>query len=107
MTGWLFLGLAGLVEVAWSQSIEPTRNFTRLLPTLLCFVLAASAVYLLSLAMRTLPVGTAYAVFTGIGAVGAIALGVVLHRDPLTVGRVLALALIVGGIVLARITNPG
>ncbi|MFC8527442.1 DMT family transporter [Nocardia sp. NPDC057227] len=107
MTGWLFLGLAGLVEVAWSQSIEPTRNFTRPLPTLLCFVLAASAVYLLSLAMRTLPVGTAYAVFTGIGAVGAIALGVVLHRDPLTVGRVLALGLIVGGIVLARVTNPG
>lgn len=101
---WLVLVAAGLVEVAWAQSIKPTENFTKPLPTLLCFVLAAVAVYLLSLAMRTLPVGTAYAVFTGIGAVGAIALGVVLYRDPLTWGRFAALALIVGGVVLARVT---
>jgi quaternary ammonium compound-resistance protein SugE len=101
---WLVLVTAGLVEVAWAQSIKPTENFTKPLPTLLCFVLAAVAVYLLSLAMRTLPVGTAYAVFTGIGAVGAIALGVVLYRDPLTWGRFAALALIVGGVVLARVT---
>ncbi len=101
---WLVLVAAGLVEVAWAQSIKPTENFTRLWPTVLCFVLAAGAVYLLSLAMRTLPVGTAYAVFTGIGAVGAIVLGVVLYRDPLTWGRVAALTLIVGGVVLARVT---
>lgn len=101
---WLVLVAAGLVEVAWAQSITPTENFTKPLPTLVCFVLAAVAVYLLSLAMRTLPVGTAYAVFTGIGAVGAIALGVVLYRDPLTWGRFAALALIVGGVVLARVT---
>lgn len=101
---WLVLVAAGLVEVAWAQSIKPTENFTKPLPTLVCFVLAAAAVYLLSLAMRTLPVGTAYAVFTGIGAVGAIALGVVLYRDPLTWGRVAALTLIVGGVVLARVT---
>ena len=101
---WLLLLGAGAVEVAWAQSIKPTENFTRPLPTLVCFVLAAAAVYLLSLAMRTVPVGTAYAVFTGIGAVGAIALGVVLYRDPLTWGRFLALALIVGGVVLAKAT---
>jgi quaternary ammonium compound-resistance protein SugE len=101
---WLLLLGAGVVEVAWAQSIKPTENFTRPLPTLVCFVLAAAAVYLLSLAMRTVPVGTAYAVFTGIGAVGAIALGVVLYRDPLTWGRVAALSLIVGGVVLARAT---
>ncbi len=101
---WLVLVAAGLVEVAWAQSIKPTENFTRLWPTVLCFVLAAAAVYLLSLAMRTLPVGTAYAVFTGIGAVGAIVLGVVLYRDPMTWGRFAALALIVGGVVLARVT---
>ncbi|MFI7675268.1 DMT family transporter [Actinophytocola sp. NPDC049390] len=101
---WLVLVAAGLVEVAWAQSIKPTENFTRLWPTVLCFVLAAAAVYLLSLAMRTLPVGTAYAVFTGIGAVGAIVLGVLLYRDPLTWGRFAALALIVGGVVLARVT---
>ncbi|WP_067844997.1 DMT family transporter [Nocardia lijiangensis] len=103
---WLVLGLAGLVEIVWSQSIKPTENFTRPLPTLVCFALGSLAVYLLSRAMQTLPVGTAYAVFTGIGAVGAIGLGVVVHRDPLNAGRVLALALIIGGLVLARMTNP-
>jgi quaternary ammonium compound-resistance protein SugE len=102
---WLLLLFAGVVEVAWSQSIKPTENFTRPLPTLLCFVLAAAAVYLLSLAMNSLPVGTAYAVFTGIGAIGAIALGVLVYKDPLSPGRIAALALIVSGVALARATS--
>ncbi|TDD23863.1 DMT family transporter [Nonomuraea diastatica] len=102
---WLILLLAGLIEVAWSQSIKPTHNFTRPLPTLICLVLMAAAVWLLSQAMNTLPVGTAYAVFTGIGAVGAITLGIVVNDDPVSVGRMAALALIVGGIVLARVTT--
>lgn len=104
---WLLLVLAGLVEIVWSQSIKPTDGFTRPLPTVVCVVIGALSVYLLSVAMRGLPVGTAYAVFTGIGAVGAIALGVLVHRDPLSAGRALALSMIVGGIVLARVTNPG
>lgn len=91
--------------MAWAQSIKPTQNFTRPLPTLVCLVLMAAAVWLLSQAMNTLPVGTAYAVFTGIGAAGAITLGIVLHDDPVSVGRMAALALIVGGIVLARVTT--
>ncbi|PXX67067.1 quaternary ammonium compound-resistance protein SugE [Nocardia tenerifensis] len=103
---WVVLGIAGLVEIVWSQSIKPTENFTRLVPTVVCFVLGVAAVYLLSRAMQTLPVGTAYAVFTGIGAVGAIGLGIVLHKDPLSAGRVFALSLILAGIVLARVTNP-
>ncbi|MFE7746288.1 DMT family transporter [Nocardia sp. NPDC057455] len=103
---WVVLSVAGLVEIAWSQSIKPTENFTRLVPTLACVVLGVTAVYLLSRAMQTLPVGTAYAVFTGIGALGAISLGIVVHKDPLSAGRLLALGLILGGIVLARITNP-
>ncbi|MDX3104584.1 DMT family transporter [Nonomuraea angiospora] len=102
---WLVLLLAGLVEVAWSQSIKPTHNFTRPVPTLVSLVLMAAAVWLLSQAMNTLPVGTAYAVFTGIGAVGAITLGIALNDDPVSVGRMAALALIVGGIVLARVTT--
>ncbi|MEV8631625.1 multidrug efflux SMR transporter [Streptosporangium sp. NPDC051023] len=101
---WLLLVVAGLVEIAWSQSIKPTEGFTRPVPTVICFVLGSLAVWLLSKAMQQgLPVGTAYAVFTGIGAVGAITLGVVLHGDPVGIGRIAALALIVGGIVLARV----
>lgn len=99
--GWLIL--SGLIEVAWSQSIKPTENFTRPWPTLLCFALAAAAVYPLTLAMRDIPVGTAYAVFTGIGAVGAITLGVLVNHDPVTAGRLAALFLIVTGVVLARL----
>ncbi|MFD7461888.1 MULTISPECIES: DMT family transporter [unclassified Streptomyces] len=103
---WLLLVAAGLVEVAWSQSIKPTAGFTRPLPTLVSVALAAVAVYLLSLAMKGLPVGTAYAVFTGIGAAGAITLGVVVHKDPVNLGRVVALGLIIGGVALARATTP-
>lgn len=103
---WIVLGLAGLVEIVWSQTIKPTENFTRLGPALVCIALGSLAVYLLSRAMQTLPVGTAYAVFTGIGALGAIGLGVLVHKDPLSAGRALALSLILGGIVLARVTNP-
>ncbi|MGW4155475.1 DMT family transporter [Micromonospora chersina] len=102
---WLTLVLAGLVEIVWSQTIRPTQNFTRPGPTLLCLVLGTAAVYLLSRAMRDLPVGTAYAVFTGIGAIGAISLGIVVHKDAVSVGRFTALAMITGGIVLARVTS--
>ncbi|MET9678691.1 DMT family transporter [Streptomyces coeruleorubidus] len=103
---WLLLIAAGLVEIAWSQSIKPTDGFTRPLPTFICVALAAVSVYLLSLAMKGLPVGTAYAAFTGIGAIGAITLGVVVHKDSVTVARVAALVLIVGGVTLARVTTP-
>ncbi|OLF17314.1 DMT family transporter [Actinophytocola xanthii] len=102
---WLVLTAAGLVEVAWAQSIKPTQNFTRPLPTLLCLLLMVVAVLLLSLAMNSIPVGTAYAVFTGIGAVGAIAVGILLHDDPVTTGRIIALTLITGGTVLAHVTG--
>ncbi len=64
---WLFLLAAGCVEVARAMSIEPTKGFTRFWPTVLCFVLGVGAVYLLTFALRTLPIGTAYAIFTGIG----------------------------------------
>jgi len=102
---WLLLLAAGAVEVAWSQSIKPTAGFTRPLPTVVCFFLAAVAVYLLSLAMKGLPVGTAYAVFTGIGAIGAITLGIAVHKDPVSAGRVAALALITAGVALARVAS--
>ncbi|MFF7248348.1 DMT family transporter [Embleya sp. NPDC008237] len=102
---WLILLGAGLVEVVWSQSIKPTEGFTKPLPTVICVLLGATAVYLLSVAMRDLPVGTAYAAFTGIGTVGAITLGITLQHDALSAGRIAALALIVGGLVLARLTS--
>ncbi|MEU3561685.1 multidrug efflux SMR transporter [Kitasatospora sp. NPDC006786] len=101
---WLLLLAAGLVEVVWSQSIKPTDGFTRPGPTALCVLLGALSVHLLSRAMRDLPAGLAYAMFTGIGTVGAITLGAVLRHESLGAGRAAALALIVAGLVLARLT---
>ncbi|TCO59857.1 DMT family transporter [Actinocrispum wychmicini] len=103
--GWLILLLAGVVEIAWAQSIKPTENFTRPLPTLICLVLCLGAVYLLSRALNTLPVGTAYAVFTGMGAAGTILIGVIVNHEPVSFGRIAALGLIIGGVVLARTTS--
>ncbi|SFA82830.1 quaternary ammonium compound-resistance protein SugE [Amycolatopsis marina] len=102
---WLILIAAGILEVGFAVSIKSTENFTRPLPTVLCLVLMISSVYLLSWAMNTIPVGTAYVVFTGIGAVGAVTLGVVIAGDAVTLTRLASLALIVGGIALARLTT--
>lgn len=100
---WLFSLAAGCVEVAFALSIEPTRGFTRPLQTAVCFVLGAGSIYLLTHALRTLPIGTAYAVFTGIGAVGTIILGMLFFGDPATLRRLLPIALIVVGIVALRL----
>ena len=100
---WLFLVAAGLVEVAFALSIEPTKGFTRPLQTALCFVLGAGSIYLLTHALKTLPIGTAYAVFTGIGATGTVVLGIVLAGDPATLGRLVPIALIVVGIIALKL----
>ena len=94
---------AGLVEVAFALSIEPTKGFTKPLQTALCFVLGAGSIYLLTHALKTLPIGTAYAVFTGIGAIGTVVLGIVLAGDPATLGRLVPIALIVVGIIALKL----
>ena len=82
------------------------ENFTRPRPTLLCLVLAAAAVYPLTLSMPTIPVGTAYAVFTGIGAAGAVTLGIQLNHDPLSLARMTGLSFIVAGVIVLRLISP-
>jgi quaternary ammonium compound-resistance protein SugE len=101
---WTYLLLAGATEIAWAQTLKPTEGFTRPGPTAICVVLGILAVYLLSLALRDLPVGTGYAVFSGIGCLGAVAVGIALHDDPLDLGRLAAIALIVSGVLAARAT---
>jgi quaternary ammonium compound-resistance protein SugE len=102
MTPWLWLLTAAVAEVAWSQSIKPTEGFTKLLPTLLCFGLGVAAVYPLTRAMVHIPVGTAYTVFTGIGATGAVVLGIVIFGDPVTVLRLTGIALVVCGVIILQ-----
>lgn len=102
---WAWLLLAGSFEIAFSQSIRPTANFSRPLPTLVCLLLGAASIYCLTHAMNELPVGTAYVLFTGIGSFGAVTLGIVLSGDPLTWTRLVGLGLIVSGIALSHATS--
>jgi quaternary ammonium compound-resistance protein SugE len=96
---WLYLFVAGLFEVGWAIGLKYTDGFSRLLPSLLTVASMIISLGLLGLALKTLPVGTAYAVWTGIGALGTAILGIVLFGEPATLLRLGCLGLIVGGIV--------
>ncbi len=95
---WLILFAAGLLEIGWAIGLKYTEGFTRLFPTVLTVVSMIASVGLLGLALKTLPVGTAYAVWTGIGTVGTAILGIVLLGEPATAMRLACIALIVAGI---------
>ncbi len=102
---WLLLFIAGLFEIAWAIGLKYTHGFTRLWPSVGTVAAMALSVMLLGLAMRTLPVGTAYAVWTGIGAVGTVILGIVLFGDPANAARLVCVALIVAGILGLKLTS--
>ena len=102
---WSILFVAGLFEVVWAIGLKYTDGFTRLWPSIGTAVAMLISVVLLGLAMRTLPVGTAYAVWTGIGSVGTVILGIVLFGDPATPARLLCVALIVCGILGLKLTS--
>ncbi|CAM5413217.1 Guanidinium exporter OS=Afipia felis OX=1035 GN=sugE PE=3 SV=1 [Afipia felis] len=96
---WVVLFFAGLMEVCWAIGLKYTEGFTRLIPSVLTLAAMTISVVLLAIALKTLPVGTGYAVWTGIGAVGTAILGIVLFGDPATAGRLACIGLIVAGIV--------
>jgi quaternary ammonium compound-resistance protein SugE len=104
---WIFLLAAGLLEIVWAFSIKWSQGFTRVGPTVLTVAALLASVGLLSFSMRTLPLGTAYAVWTGIGAVGAFAVGVVAFGEPLTSGRIVAAMLILAGLGLMKLSTGG
>jgi quaternary ammonium compound-resistance protein SugE len=95
---WLYLFFAGLFEVGWAIGLKYTEGFSRLFPSLLTVAAMALSLALLGLALKSLPVGTAYAVWTGIGAVGTAVLGIILFSEPATVLRLACIGLIVCGI---------
>jgi quaternary ammonium compound-resistance protein SugE len=96
---WFTLFVAGLMEIAWAIGLKYTEGFTRLVPTGLTLASMAASMALLGLALKTLPIGTAYAVWTGIGAVGTALLGIWLFGEPATIVRLGCIGLIVSGIV--------
>jgi quaternary ammonium compound-resistance protein SugE len=96
---WIWLTVAGLLEVVWAVGLKYTEGFTRLLPSVVTAVAMIASVYCLAVAVRTIPIGTGYAVWTGIGAVGVAILGMILFGEPRTVLRIGSIALIITGIV--------
>jgi quaternary ammonium compound-resistance protein SugE len=103
---WLVLVVAGLFEVGWAIGLKYTDGFSRLWPSVWTLAAMTVSVVLLALAMRSLPVGTAYAVWTGIGAVGTVALGIVLFDEPANAGRLVCIGLIVAGIAGLKLLQP-
>ena len=102
---WVVLFVAGLLEIAWAVGLKYTEGFTRLWPSVATVIAMIGSMALLGVALRTLPVGTAYAIWTGIGSVGTAVLGIILFREPATAMRLVCIALIVAGIVGLKLTS--
>lgn len=104
---WTLLLLAGLLEIGWAVGLKYTEGFTRPLPILLTSLAMIASLVLLGLALRTLPLGTAYAVWTGIGTVGTALFGFLVLGEPATAARLACIVLIVAGIVGLKVLTPG
>jgi quaternary ammonium compound-resistance protein SugE len=103
---WILLVVAGLFEIGWAIGLKYTEGFTRPWPSVLTVGAMVASVVLLGIAMKTLPVGTSYAVWVGVGAVGTAILGIVLFGEPANAGRLVSLGLIVAGIVGLKLATP-
>jgi quaternary ammonium compound-resistance protein SugE len=103
---WLNLVIAGLLEIGWAIGLKYTENFTRLWPSLLTIAAMITSFYFLGQALKIIPVGTAYAVWTGIGAVGTASLGIILFAESTAPSRLLCILLIVIGIIGLKFTSP-
>jgi quaternary ammonium compound-resistance protein SugE len=104
---WVYLFLAGLFEIGWAVGLKSSHGFTRFWPSAATIVSMAVSLALLGLALRSLPLGTAYAVWTGIGTVGTALLGLLLFAEPAAAGRLACVAIIVVGIVGLKLLTPG
>lgn len=102
---WIFLIIAGILEIGWAVGLKYTYGFTRLIPSLLVALSLAGSMYLLALAAKTIPIGTAYGVWVGIGALGAAILGIILFQEPATAGRLFFLVLLLVSIVGLKLTS--
>lgn len=103
---WIILFFAGLLEVGWAVGLKYTAGFTRLVPSIFTGACMVGSVVLLGLAVRALPLGTAYAVWTGIGTVGTVIAGIALLNEPANAARIVCIALIVAGILGLKLLTP-
>lgn len=103
---WIILVIAGLFEVGWAIGLKYTEGFTRLWPTIWTVLAMVVSLCLLGIAMRSIPVGTAYGVWVGVGAVGTVILGIVLFGDPVNTVRIVSIVLIIAGIIGLKLATP-
>ena len=103
---WTYLFIAGVLEIVWAIGLKYTEGFTKLVPSLVTGAALVASMVFLALALRAIPVGTGYAVWTGIGAVGTALLGIVLFAEPATLARLGCIGLIVAGIVGLKLVTP-
>jgi len=104
---WIFLTIAGMLEVVWAFAMKQSHGFTRLGPSIVTFVAMTASFALLSISMRTLPLGTAYTMWTGIGTVGAFIVGIAILGEPLTLVRAAAAILVISGLTLMKLATAG
>jgi quaternary ammonium compound-resistance protein SugE len=102
---WIYLLIAGVLEVQWAVTMKYTEGFSKLWPSVFCVLGMAASVYFLALAQKTLPLGTSYAIWTGIGAVGAAICGMILFNEPRDIARILCILLILAGILGLKFTS--
>lgn len=103
---WLYLFIAGVLEVVWAVGLKYTEGFTRPLPSLITVVALSASFALLGLALRSLPLGTAYAIWTGIGTIGTVIVGMLVFNDPATPLRLACIGLILSGIIGLKVLTP-
>lgn len=104
---WLFLVAAGLLEIGWATTMKSSQGFTRLVPSVLTVVLIIASLSLLNLALKTLPIGLAYAVWTGIGTVGVALVGILVFAEPASAARLGCMGLIIAGVAGLRLLSAG
>ena len=102
---WIYLTVAGIFEIIWTVGLKYAQGFTKLIPSLITLGGMAVSFYLLSLAIKTIPIGTAYAVWTGIGALGAVMLGIIVFNEPVNIWRIAFIGLILAGIIGLKYTS--
>jgi quaternary ammonium compound-resistance protein SugE len=96
---WFYLVVAGIFEIGWAIGLKYSHGFTKILPSILTTIGMGASFYFLSLSLKSLPIGTAYAIWTGIGTIGTILLGIILFKEPVNIMRIVCIVLIVSGII--------
>lgn len=102
---WIYLSLAGLLEIVWAYYMKQSAGFTKLSPSIITIVAMIFSFVLLSISMRSLPLGTAYVIWTGIGAIGTFLLGILILGEPTNALRIIAALLIIGGLILMKLSS--